>query len=218
MTKKMTKSWIITLIAFGLSVILPIVDNSLEQFNIIITEAELTHYVTLLLVSGGFGTAASIRKQLTQRKTELKPLSEILTKTGKAIKKSIPGETIAIVNNKTGKKLQPPVLGPVGSWYKTNFKKSDRGNSLEYGQSYLWIKYEGVRSYVSAILMTADKVPIQIDQSSEFDEDNDIETTRLELFLKDGSPLPRGKYILQSQGDRGSGDSQGIRSDEFSII
>jgi hypothetical protein len=215
----MSKSWIITLIAFACVIILPMANEGLYQYGIIITPDELDHYVTVLLVTAGFGTAATVRKQLKEGKAAFGGLNNILSKSGKKITKPTdPGETITIVNKKSPGKMQTPELGPIGEWYQTNFKKGETGNILPYGQSYLWVKLKGVRSYVTVKLMTIDRVPIQIDQSSEFDEDNDIETTRLEMFLKSGEPLPRGEYIIQTQGDRGSSDSQGIRNDKFSII
>ena len=219
-TPKLTKSWIITLIAFACTVILPLANDTLEDYNIIITENELDHYVTLLLVSAGFGTAASVRKQLKEGKTSFSGLTKLITKAGTKIPKSTPSEKITIVNNKTEKLLStPPTLGPATSYYQTNFRQDKKlGNVLDFGQSYLWIKMIGVRSYVSVKLKTADGFPIQIDQSSEFDEDNNIETTRLEMFVKSGAPLPKGKYILESRGDRGSSDSIGIKNDPFEIV
>ena len=129
-------------------------------------------------------------------------------------------------DNPTGKiiqrKLSPPELSPelspANSWYQTNFTKSDKGNSLPYGQVYTWIKIKDVRSYVTAILTDANGIALQVDQSHEFDEDNNIETTRLELLKPDGTPFPKGTYHLQVQGDRGTGDSQGIKNDTFEIV
>ena len=214
MTKKLTKSWILTVIAFACTIIFPIANDSLIQYGVIITEQEMMYYLTVLLSVAGFGTASSIRKQLQEKKQAFKPLSDIITKLGIKIP-----STTQITNNTTPSTLSiPPTLGPSTSWYKTNFRKDEKGNVIDYGESYLWVKLVGVRSYVTAKLMTDKQVPIQIDQSSEWDEDNDIETTRLELFTPDGKPLPRGKYILQTQGDRGTSDSMGIKNDEFFII
>ena len=59
---------------------------------------------------------------------------------------------------------------------------------------------------------------IQIDQSHELDEDNNVETTRLELFAKDGKHLAPGKYSLQISADSGSSYYIGIKRDEFEIV
>lgn len=110
-----------------------------------------------------------------------------------------------------------PKLGPESEWFQTNFVKTEKGNTLPFGQN-LWIRIKDVRSYVTAKLSDSKGNVIQIDQSHQFDEDNNIETTRLEMFGRDAKPLPRGKYTLQTQGDRGTGDAQGIKADEFEIV
>ena len=104
-------------------------------------------------------------------------------------------------------------FGPRDSWFQTNLKKSSdpkKGAVLEYGQSYLWIKISGARSYVTAILKNAHGNVIQVDQSHQQDEDNDYTTTRLEMFSSNGEPYPCGKYTLTGQADVGTGDAQRI--------
>jgi hypothetical protein len=125
--------------------------------------------------------------------------------------------------SKQGKKIEqnmlPPQLGPDGEWYQTNFTKdSKKGNVLPYGEKSLWIRIQGVKSYATAVLKDSQGRWLQIDQSHSFDEDNDIETTRIELYNKIGEPFPKGKYFLESRGDRGTSDSTGIKSDEFWIV
>lgn len=118
----------------------------------------------------------------------------------------------ATISVSTSSKTVVPKMGPEDSWYQTNFTRSEKGNILPSGTN-LWIRLVGVRSYVSAVLKNEVGKVIQIDQSSQFDEDGDIATTRLET-----AGLPKGKYILQVQGDRGSSDSEGIKTDEFFIV
>ena len=115
------------------------------------------------------------------------------------------------------RKLSPPELSPANSWYQTNFTKSDKGNTLNFGDLYLWIKLIGARTYVAATLYDEKMRALQIDQSTIHDEDNDIETTRFELITADGKPFPRGVYYVRPNGDVGPGDSQGIL-DKFEII
>jgi len=112
---------------------------------------------------------------------------------------------------------QAPELGPSSSWYQTNFiEDSKKGNVLPFGAD-LWIKVPGARSYVSAVLKNSSGKVIQVDQSHPKDEDNNKETTRLEMKQRDGTPMPRGQYTLKIQADVGSGDGQGIKSDKFII-
>jgi len=118
---------------------------------------------------------------------------------------------------RVGGTITIPKLGPKGAKYQTNFAKDRGGNTLPFGSD-LWIKRTGVRSYITAILRDSAGNAIQVDQSHTKDEDGDIETTRLEMHAIDGQPLPRGKYTVQSQGDAGSSDATGTKSDEFSIV
>lgn len=209
MTDKISKSWIMTIIAFVFTMIFPIANDALATYGIMITETEMIYYLSVFLSVAGLGTVNSIKKKLSNRK----PLTP-----GDATNIFEPHAKVKKVTAITKKLVAPPTLGPAGSKFQTNFQRGEGGNKIPYGQIYLWIKIEGVRSYVTAILKTAAGVPIQIDQSSELDEDNNIETTRIELFDKSGEPMPRGKYILQMQGDGTGGDAQGIKKDEFEIV
>lgn len=199
-----------TIIAFAFTMIFPIANDALATYGIIISETEMIYYLSVFLSVAGLGTVNSIKKKL-QGKKSLSP--------GDITAIFEPHIEVKKVTSITKKLIAPPELGPKESWYQTNFTKNTvKGNTIPYGQIYLWIKMAGVKSYISAILKTAEGVPIQVDQSSEMDEDNDIETTRIELFARDGTPLPRGKYILETRGDRGTSDSVGIKSDEFEIL
>lgn len=113
--------------------------------------------------------------------------------------------------------LTIPKLGPADAKYQTNFVKGKEGNTLIYGTD-LWIRRVGVRSYVTAILRDAAGNVIQVDQSHLKDEDGDIETTRLEMYARDGQPLPRGKYSVETFGDSGSSDGTGNNPDVFYIV
>lgn len=137
---------------------------------------------------------------------------------GSAAGQKVVNKTRSKVRKRKFDKLTPPVLHPVGNWYQTNFIREQSGNALAADQNYLWIKLSGVRSYVSVMLRDSSGNVLQIDQSHALDEDNNVETCRLEMFDRTGKRLPKGKYSLQIQGDRGTGDSQGIKSDEFTIL
>ena len=172
-----------------------------------VTPAEPFQQVLLVMSLIGFTVPGAVFGQKTftkvKQKVQKRPKEETL-------QRPIP--------IKKGRFLSIPKLGPADSWYQTNFKKSDKGNSLQYGQVYLWIRIKDVRSYVTAILKDANGLALQVDQSHEFDEDNNVETARLELLKADGTPFPKGIYHLTIRGDRGTGDSQGIKSDTFEIV
>ena len=143
---------------------------------------------------------------------------KVFTKTKQKIVQSKSKDKKSILVNIIPKDTVTPELSPKDSWYQNNFVPSDKGNSLNYGQIHLWIRIKDVRSYVTAVLTDANGIRLQVDQSHEFDEDNNIETTRLELIKADGTPFPKGIYHLKTRGDRGTGDSMGIKNDTFEII
>ena len=207
---KVTKSWGVTILFTMLVAILPVINEPLEaQFGITITEDELAHFLTAFGITAAAGVGNAARKQLR------KPVVNIETNTAQN-----PTQTFTATVNPPRKHDPFGIqFGPPGAWYQTNFQKNtERGNVLQYGQSYLWIKVDSARSYITAILKDNTGRVIQIDQSSETDEDNNRTTTRLEMFTRNGTPLPRGKYSLQIQSDSGSGDSQGIKEDVFYIV
>jgi len=239
-----SKSWKLTLTAILVAIVMNVFAGPLNGLGFIVDEATLTNLVYMALGIGA--TGAGLKGIKTRNTTPASvPAENIIqfptTQTGSTLTETIPstttGTTIPINEttkaatstvDKTGimvtvpavqTKMQPPVLGPIGSKFKTNFTRdSQRGNVIFYGQSYLWVQIEGVRSYVTAILRDSKLNVIQIDQSHQNDEDGDISTTRFELFARDGTPLPRGKYHLEYRGDSGSSDSIGISNDEFEIV
>lgn len=190
--QKMSKSWKLTLA----TIIIAIVMTILPSLGIVsVTEHQIETLIYLALGVSGIGAANKVGKKLVRPKTVEEKLS---SKPRVVLLRTV------------------PKFGPVGAKFQTNFVRTESGNSLPFG-NHLWVKIAGVRSYVTAILKDSNGNICQIDQSHELDEDNNIETTRLEMYGKDGNPLPRGKYILEIKGDSGSSDSIGT-TDEFSII
>lgn len=185
-------------------------------------------------VIGGTVIAQKAKKPSIPSNATPEQINKILGTTSLQIPQTLSTTTIQTTSNSTVAIPQPeekplvfsepvkplivvPKLGPEDSEYQTNFIKTDKGNSLPFG-NHLWIKVFGVRSYITATLKDASKNIIQIDQSSLVDEDGDITTTRLEMFGRDKKPLPRGKYFVTVRGDFGTSDAQGIKEDEFFII
>ncbi len=214
---KISKSWILTIIAFVFAITAPIANDALTSYGIIITEAEMSHYLAFFLSVAGLGSVSAIRKQLKSKQGLVQEQGLEIPKSGIAN----PSEISEKYSEPVFEKRIPgiPKLSPSGNWYRTNFRKDPtKGNVLDYGQSYLWVAMDKVRSYMTIKLMAENGAPIQIDQSHEFDEDNNIGTVRLELFEKDGNPLPRGKYSIQVRGDAGTSDATEIKDDKFHII
>lgn len=190
--KPVSKSWKLTIATIIIAIIMII----LPTFGVTgITEHQIESLIYMALGISAIGAGNKIGKKLVTEKPQVTPRPKI----------------------RTISKIRVPKLGPVGEKFQTNFVQSEVGNTLPFGQN-LWVRIEGVRSYVSAVLKDGAGNVIQIDQSHELDEDKNIETTRLEMFGRDGQPLPRGKYSVEFIGDSGSGDSIGQGNDVFSII
>ena len=241
MTKpKMTKSWAVTLLFTLLTAILPIINEPLAEYGIHITEEELFHYLGALGLTAGIGAgnAALKRKQndggngggtgnpgivsggMTGGSTYTgttqlsNPNVQQITPEPRTYD-VVPG--VAEIPNE--KHVTSGVaFGPKKSWYQTNFVKTNAGNTLPFGQSYLWVKIPSAHTYIGAILYDGRGNKIQIDQSSDHDEDNDHTTLRLEMFAKNGAPLPRGDYRMDVTKDGGGQNAREVDNDRFVIV
>lgn len=241
------KSWKLTIAAIIIAIAMNVFAGPLNGLGFLVDENTLTNLVYMALGIGATGAGLKGIKTVKTTTPTTPVTPEVVpteftiapvTQTGSTLTETVP-VTATVTTTETTKaatstvdktgiivtvpavqtKMEPPVLGPVGSKFKTNFTRdSQRGNVIFYGQSYLWVQIEGVRSYVTAILRDSKLNVIQIDQSHQNDEDGDISTTRFELFARDGTPLPRGKYHLEYRGDSGSSDSIGISNDQFEIV
>lgn len=202
MKTKMTKSWKLTLA----TIIIAIVMIILPTFGVVgVTEHQVESIIYLALGISAIGAGNKVGKKLVNSR-------KLVTEETKGS-----GEVEIAPEHPKNKRTIVPKLGPVGSKFQTNFIKSDVGNTLPYGHN-LWVRIEGVRSYITAILKDSAGNIIQIDQSHELDEDKNIETTRLEMLGRDGLGLPRGVYSVEYKGDSGSSDSIGVSNDSFTII
>ncbi len=89
-------------------------------------------------------------------------------------------------------------------WFDTNLNQYEgKGAFHPYGRKYLWIRCKGAKDGITVRMSKLHddtgefKKLLQIDQSGIHDEDNDIETTRLEMFgLDRKTPMKRGKYRM----------------------
>ena len=214
----LSKSWKITIIVFAIAVALPLVNEHLPEENQI-TQDTVNHFLALFLGTGAIGAANSAKSLLKSGKISEDGIADKIANKQKVDLMDVTKKIISAIPA-TAKHVTSGVsFTQANSWIQTNFRKdAQKGNVIDFGQSYLWIKVPGARSYVTAILKNYSMQAIQIDQSSQHDEDNDITTTRLELFQKNGDPLPRGVYYLTATADAGSGDSQGIKDDKFEIV
>lgn len=198
---KVGKSWGVTLATISIAIIMII----LPSFGITtISESQVTNLIYVALGLSGIGAGNATMKRIAKGKVQNNSPNDL-----SIIRRAITHQSNQNASLTFTKK---PKIGPVGEKYQTNFVKTDKGNSLPYGND-LWIKRTGVRSYLTAELYDEKMNLMQIDQSHEHDEDDNIETTRLET-----STLPRGKYFVTSQGDAGTSDSTGTKKDEFYIV
>ena len=209
---RMTKSWKLTLITIITALIMPLANDPLSSHGIHISETELQHLLMLALGVSATGGALSANKAIQARKAA--PVSVSTSANTVSSNIDAPTVSVPVPKHETG-----GVKWTGSGWYQTNFVSDpEKGNVLPQGQAYLWVKVPKARSYVTVQLKTENGHVIQIDQSSDTDEDKDITTTRLEMFGRNGQPLPLGVYVLQVQADAGTGDSQGIREDRFEIV
>ena len=231
---KMTKSWKLTLISFIVVMAMPVINGPLVEYGIVITEQELQHFLFVFFgVSAAGGGMSMYKKRVNSKKpntvVHVDPQGYVVEtptpKSSETITVEIPqrrivntedgtpSETVTIPDSKTVKATSIPELGPVGETYQTNFVKDPSvGNVLSYGAPYLFARMAGARSYVTGLLRDEGGRIIQIEQSNPGEE-----IIRFELKNRLGQRLPRGTYNLQVQADSGSGDSQGIKRDEFQI-
>ena len=245
MKPKMTKSWAVTLLFTLLTAILPIINEPLAEYGIHITEEELFHYLGALGLTAGIGAgnAALKRKQKDGNGgggnpgivsggmmtggggTYIVPDNERLSNPNAqrpttTIQKPEALDNVPGVGSVPNKKhvTSGVAFGPAKSWYQTNFVKTNAGNTLPFGQSYLWVKIPSAHTYIGAILYNGQGAKIQIDQSSDHDEDNDHTTLRLEMFSKNGAPLPRGDYRIDVTKDGGGQNAREVDNDRFVIV
>lgn len=197
-----SKSWKMVITTFVIAVALPFVNSHLPESSQI-SEEFANNFIYVFFGSAGIGLASKVVKT----KQEVNADDNMTIRHTKRLEqKELPKETIP--------DSEPdPRLMTDGRYYQTNFRKSDKGNSLSYGTPYLYVKMKGVRSYMTGQIFKGDKL-IQIDQE---DESGFL---RFELFRKtsDGVlPFEAGKYTLVVAGDRGTSDSNKI-TDEFEIV
>ena len=209
--KKISRSWGVTLLFAILVAVLPFANGLLANYGIEITEAELTHFLTAFGITAGAGIVNKVRKQINPQPILQPPAAleknDVKDKLIKELKKVKQHVTTGIK------------FGPVGAWYQTNFIKTNAGNTLEFGQSYLWILIPSTKYYISVTLRDSTQKVIQVDQSFEKDEDNNVKTARLEMFERNGKPLERGEYTLRIQSDVDTGEpGRGIQNDKFQIV
>lgn len=112
-------------------------------------------------------------------------------------------------------------LGPAGSKYQTNFEKFKTGNGIKEG-SELIVRIAGAETVTGQIRNGKNQV-MQIDQSHEFDEDNNAETVNFKLKTKRwgglrNDNLPPGSYTLIAWFWDNDVMKGGSYTDQFEII
>lgn len=206
-----TNSWKLTAVSFIVAIVLPLVSGPLAEHGIVLTEAQIQNYMYVFFGISGIGAASSAAKRIEKRKQKVADTASttVTATVAQAVAPPIvPGPHI-------------PQFTSKHSWYESNFKEDEkRGNVIEYGEPYLWFRVKGVRTYFIAKLKEQNGTLIQIDQSG-YAGNPWSDTIRLEMFRNrngEMEPLPRGKYSIEIQGDKGTSDAIGANSDKFEIV
>ena len=191
MTKKIDKSWALTISTFVIGIILPLLNGFLPVENQI-SEEFANNFIYLILGIGGLGVANAARKTVA-KKTAPAAVSE-------------PDRDLI------------PTLTGIGSLLESNYVKGPKGNAIHQDYPYLWLKPKTMRSYITATLKNPKGNVIQIEQSGT--KDNPwMDIVRLELVkMQNGKkvPMQKGSYTVVLRGDR-AGEAQTI-TDKFDII
>ena len=100
-----------------------------------------------------------------------------------------------------GIEYSEPVWKDEESWFTTNLSNSgDKEDPvrrfLPADINCLWVKIKGAKA-IGIQLFDNNYGLIQVDQSHDKDEDNNSETTRIEMFGKSGKRLPSGIYKVR---------------------
>ena len=218
---KMTKSWAMTVVSFIMVIIMPLINGPLENAGIVISESELEHFLYVFLGVGTIGAGKAAHTKYVAAKAP-KPATTAGPEIAKDANTQEPHAHTATTPGSTTPSSETPVIistadvtfKPAGARYQTNFESDPTlGNVLTYGTRYLYGRINGARSYTSMILRDADKNVLDITQSNV-----DVQTCRIRMAAKDGTPLPRGTYAIEMRADAGSGDSVGIKDDVFEIV
>ena len=72
-TKKMTKSWKLSIGLIVIAAILPMANDYLQPYGIVVTEAELQHYLYLAFGSTAIGAGSSIGKRVVRGRQGIDP-------------------------------------------------------------------------------------------------------------------------------------------------
>ena len=101
-------------------------------------------------------------------------------------------------------KFTPPAWTQAGGWFKTNLENDDDDDEdvkrfLPKDVNCLWVYMRDAKA-LTVQLYNESRTLLQIDQSSDTDEDNDSQTTRIELFDRTGRRFPPGVYKFRILG------------------
>ena len=193
MTKKINKSWALTISTFVIGIILPLLNGFLPVENQI-SEEFANNFIYLVLGIGGLGVANSARKTIAPKLVTPKEEADEIDRS------------------------MIPHLGGSGSLLQSNLIKGPKRVSIKQDYPYLWLEPKQMRSYITAVLSDPKGNVIQIEQTGT--KTNPWrEIVRLELTkVQNGKtvPMQRGTYTVVLRGDRG-GESQTI-TQKFDII
>ena len=201
-----------------------------------ISEAELTAEIEMILLvilgaGGASAVAAPVAKQrITKAKDEtperLKSVEQEHNDRKNGVSKNAPRLISQKDRNHGTRKFSEPIWNNDHSWFATNLQTNP--NEGEKPKAYiphnincLWIRIRGAEAMSIQFFSPANQL-LQLEMSSEFDEDNDSETARIELFDPLGTRFPPGIYKVRvrapivRKGIGGESNDEGLL--EFKLV
>ena len=186
------------------AIILPIMDGYLEPYGIHITEQDVMHFLMLFGVTGGIGAANAVHKRATKAKTvtyyaDPDPVSDpkgkprpVVTVPRDQVRPSatVEEDTDSTVKPSTGRSFDSYLTVNKGRYRASFAEDPERGNVIAYGTKSIYVKVPGARSYVNAMVETNDGKILTFGQSATKDEDNNVETIRVQLTKVGINGLP----------------------------
>ena len=167
MQTKVSKSWGVTLTAFILAILAPIMDGPLADYGIDISEKDVEHFLYMMLGIGATGVAAGGTKKViaVKRKNSFRE-TEILKNIETLVKEQVQKEKTGATD--PGQQPKKPKVDGMQDhgWYSTNMEyKEHTGAVISKDDAYLMIRVPDA-TVVSGTIKKDDNI-IQADQGTD---------------------------------------------------